>query len=151
MILSFLYLKKELRKILTKGKVLNVFTGDYTITASKYIESTLIESGIFNILIHEKKNFSHGRFVNYENLSLKTNIYLKTKTTTKYEKVLLDYLRDDKNIIIESKYDGLLGEYDLLIAMQYLIYNIGKLLNIDLSKPNYTEKALKIYFYKGEL
>ena len=143
--------KKELRKILTKGKVLNVFTGDYTITASKYIESTLIESGIFNILIHEKKNFSHGRFVNYENLSLKTNIYLKTKTTTKYEKVLLDYLRDDKNIIIESKYDGLLGEYDLLIAMQYLIYNIGKLLNIDLSKPNYTEKALKIYFYKGEL
>ena len=101
--------------------------------------------------IHEKKNFSHGRFVNYENLSLKTNIYLKTKTTTKYEKVLLDYLRDDKNIIIESKYDGLLGEYDLLIAMQYLIYNIGKLLNIDLSKPNYTEKALKIYFYKGEL
>ena len=143
--------KKFLKKILTKGNILNIFTGDYTITASKYLESTLVESGIFHILIHEKKNFSHGRFINYENLSTKTNLYLKTKNTTKYEESLLEYLKDGNNIIIESKYEGILGEYDLLVAMQYLIYNIGKLINIDLSKPKYTENALKVYFYKGHL
>ena len=143
--------KKFLKKIFIKGNVLNIFTGDYAITASKYLESTLVESGIFHILIHEKKNFSHGRFINYENLSTKTNLYLKTKNTTKYEESLLEYLKDGNNIIIESKYEGILGEYDLLVAMQYLIYNIGKLINIDLSKPKYTENALKVYFYKGEL
>lgn len=143
--------KKLLKKIFIKGNILNIFTGDYTITASKYLESTLVESGIFHILIHEKKNFSHGRFINYENLSTKTNLYLKTKNTTKYEESLLEYLKDGNNIIIESKYEGILGEYDLLVAMQYLIYNIGKLMNIDLSKPKYTENALKVYFYKGEL
>ena len=143
--------KKFLKEILVKGNVLNIFTGDYTITASKYLESTLVESGIFHILIHEKKNFSHGRFINYENLSTKTNLYLKTKNMAKYEESLLEYLKDGNNIIIESKYEGILGEYDLLVATQYLIYNIGKLLNIDLSKPKYTEKALKIYFYKGKL
>lgn len=143
--------KKFLKKILSKGNILNIFTGDYTITASKYLESTLVESGIFHILIHEKKNFSHGRFINYENLSTKTNLYLKTKNTTKYEESLLEYLKDGNNIIIESKYEGILGEYDLLVAMQYLIYNIGKLINIDLSKPKYTENALKVYFYKGHL
>ena len=143
--------KKFLKEILVKGNVLNIFTGDYTITASKYLESTLVESGIFHILIHEKKNFSHGRFINYENLSTKTNLYLKTKSTTKYEESLLEYLKDGNNIIIESQYEGILGEYDLLVAMQYLIYNIGKLIDIDLSKPKYTENALKVYFYKGKL
>ena len=38
-------------------------------TACYDLESKIIESGIANCIIHEKKNFSHGRFVNYENLN----------------------------------------------------------------------------------
>ena len=57
----------------------------------------------------------------------------------------------DNNIIIESNYDGILAEFDLLIASQFIIYYIGKFLNIDVSKPNYSENAMKIYFYKGDL
>ena len=52
---------------------------------------------------------------------------------------------------IESDYDGILCEYDLLIASQFLIYYIGKTMDIDVSKPNYSEAAMKIYFYKGNL
>lgn len=136
---------------LNEGNTLNIFTGDFTEAAGNDLESKIIESGIYNCLIHEKKNFSHGRFINYEHLSEKKNIYLKQKTTSLYEEKLLEYLRDSKNLIIESRYDGILCEYDLLIASQYLIYYISNFLNIDISKPSYSEDAMKIYFYKGEL
>jgi len=55
----------------------------------------------------------------------------------------LEYLSNGKTLIIESKYDVILCEYDLLVASQYLIYYI--------SKPKYTYEAMKIYFYKGNL
>lgn len=142
--------RRYLKSIFKRGNIINIFHGDFTSSAAIDLESTFVESGIFNVLLHEKKNFSHGRFINYEQLSSKINIYLKTKNTSLYEEKLLKYLSQDKNIIIESRYDGLLAEYDLLIAIQYFIYNISKLLDIDISKPNYSDEAMKIYFYKGD-
>lgn len=143
--------KKMLKEFLKEGDSFNIFTGDFTESASIDLESKIVESGIYNCLIHEKKNFSHGRFINYEHLSYNKNIYFKQKTTSLYEKKLLEYLEKDQNLIIESRYDGIICEYDLLIASQYLIYYISNFLNIDISKPTYNEDAMKIYFYKGEL
>ena len=140
-----------LQNFFIKGNIFSIFTGDYTEAASTDLESKITESGIFNCILHEKKNFSHGRFINYEYLSKKKNIYFKQKTTSPYEEGLLNYLKDGDNLIIESNYDGILCEYDLLIATQYLIYYIAKLLDIDISKPAYSEEAMKIYFYKGNL
>lgn len=133
------------------GNLLNIFTGDNTTSACTDIESKFIESGIFNCIIHEKKNFSHGRFINYENLNNQNNIYFKQKSNNKYEDILLDYLKDGNNLIIESKYDDILCEFDLLIASQFLIYYIGKYLNIDVSKPKYSENSMNLYFYKGDM
>ena len=70
---------------------------------------------------------------------------------TKYEEELLKYLEKDMNLVIESRYNGILCEYDLLVASQYLIYYISNYLDIDISKPTYSEDAMKIYFYKGEI
>lgn len=142
--------KKFIESAINHNKIINVFRGDYSNCASYDLESKLIESGIFNSIIHEKKNFSHGRFINFENMNNKCVIYFKQKTTSKYEEELLNYL-ENKIAIFESKYDGLLAEFDLLIASQFIIYQIGKLLDIDVSKPNYTDNAMKIYFYKGQL
>lgn len=142
--------KKFIESAINHNKIINVFRGDYSNCASYDLESKLIESGIFNSIIHEKKNFSHGRFINFENMNNKCVIYFKQKTTSKYEEELLDYL-GNKIAIFESRYDGLLAEFDLLIASQFIIYQIGKLLDIDVSKPNYTDNAMKIYFYKGQL
>ncbi len=142
--------KKFIESAINHNKIINVFHGDYSNCASYDLESKLIESGIFNSIIHEKKNFSHGRFINFENMNNKCVIYFKQKTTSKYEEELLNYL-GNKIAIFESKYDGLLAEFDLLIASQFIIYQIGKLLDIDVSKPNYTDNAMKIYFYKGQL
>ncbi len=143
--------KNELKGFFNKKEGFNIFVGDFTESAGFDLESKMIESGIYNCLVHEKKNFSHGRFVNYEQLSNKKNIYLKQKTTSTYERKLLEYLEKDQNLIVESRYDGILCEYDLLVASQYLIYFISNFLNIDISKPTYSENAMKIYFYKGDL
>ncbi len=143
--------KKMLKDFLSVGTGFNIFSGDFTESATSDLESKIIESGIYNCLVHEKKNFSHGRFINYEHLSYNKNVYFKQKTTSLYEKKLLEYLEKGQNLIIESKYDGILCEYDLLVASQYLIYYISNYLNIDISKPTYTEDAMNIYFYKGEL
>lgn len=142
--------KNFIESAINHNKIINVFRGDYSNCASYDLESKLIESGIFNSIIHEKKNFSHGRFINFENMKNNCVIYFKQKTTSKYEEELLNYL-GNKIAIFESKYDGLLAEFDLLIASQFIIYQIGKLLDIDVSKPNYTDNAIKIYFYKGQL
>ena len=142
--------KNFIESAINHNKIINVFRGDYSNCASYDLESKLIESGIFNCIIHEKKNFSHGRFINFENMNNKCVIYFKQKTTSKYEEELLDYL-GNKIAIFESRYDGLLAEFDLLISSQFIIYQIGKLLDIDVSKPNYTDNAMKIYFYKGQL
>ena len=141
----------NIKNMFNKENVVNIFTGDNTLSASYDIESKFIESGIVNVIIHEKKNFSHGRFINYENLNNKNNIYLKSNITSSYEKELLTYLSTGNNLIIESEYDKILCEYDLLIAAQFLIYHIGKTKDIDVSKPEYSSNAMKLYFYKGNL
>ena len=143
--------QENIQNIFNIGNIVNIFRGDYTDSACSDIESKLIESGIVNCIIHEKKNFSHGRFINYENLNNKNNIYFKQKSISSYEEKLLDYLKTGNNLIIESKYNGILCEFDLLIASQLLPYYIGKTLDIDISKPKYSEESMKIYFYKGEL
>ena len=155
---SIMYWNKQIGKIINAElikkmkaqSIINIFRGDYTNTACYDLESKIIESGAFNCIIHEKKNFSHGRFINYENLNNKISMYFKQKSTSKYEVELLKYLSDNC-VLIESNYDGLLAEFDLLIASQFIIYYIGKILDIDVSKPKYTDDAMKIYFYKGKL
>ena len=135
---------------LKSNNLINIFRGDYADTASFDLESKIIESRIFNCIIHEKKNFLYGRFINYESLNNNFSIYFKQRSTTKYEIELLKYL-ENECLLIESKYDGLLAEFDLLIASQFITYYIGKVLDVDVSKPKYSADAMEIYFYKGDL
>jgi len=143
--------KELLNEILIKGNTFNIFTGDYVTSACIDLESKIVESGIFNVLIHEKKNFSHGRFINYEHISQKINIYFKQNNISDYEEKLIKYLNNKNMIIIESKYNGILCEFDLLVASQFLIYYISNFLNIDVSKPEYSDESMGIYFYSGNL
>ena len=137
-------------KIKCEKQIVVIFKYCILVWSCYDLESKIIESGVFNCLIHEKKNFSHGRFINYENLNNHFSIFFKQKTSSEYENMLLNYLNDNA-VVIESKYEGLLAEFDLLIASQFIIYYIGNNLNIDVSKPSYSEDAMKIYFYKGDL
>ncbi len=148
----FNYWKNYLQENITyvsKGMKINIMY-DYNSASAAYdSESKFIESGYFNVVLSEKKNFSHGRFINYEFEQPELTIYFKTKNTSDYEDALKDYLKS--YLLIESEYDGILGEYDLLIASQLITYVFAKILKVDLAKPDYSEEAMKLYFYKGHL
>ena len=96
----------------------------------------------FLILFYYKFNIKQRKY--------RFSIYFKQKTTSAYEIELLKYLGDNC-LLVASKYDGIMAEFDLLIASQFIIYHIGKVLDVDVSKPKYSEAAMKIYFYKGDL
>ena len=78
---------------------------------------------------------------------------MQTSNEGKYEEKLLEYLKikSKRIIFIKSPFNGLIGEFDLLIAIQYFIKNIADAIDKDLSKPDYSEEAMKIYKYKGKL
>lgn len=145
--------KNDMKVILNNRSILDVFCGDYTNTAAVDLESKIVETGIYRATFHEKKNFSHGRFISLEHYKPDAIIYIQTNDKSKYEEKLVEYLKSKgcSLILIKTPFNGLIGEFDLLLAMQFFIKNIADALDIDLSKPNYSEEAMDIYKYKGIL
>lgn len=128
-----------------------IFTGSDTSTVSKYLESTLVESGIGIPIVHDKYSFCHGRStigLEYNNNCIFIN------TNTKLDKLLLDNIKDHYNeiIIIDSDYkDKYEREFDMLIKSMYLTKYIAKAKNKDLTNVEYADFNKNLYKYNGEV
>lgn len=144
---------EQLKKAFKKNNIIDIYYDNYTKPIMCDLESKIVETGIYRCTIHEKKNFSHGRFITLEKYPSDVQIYLKLKKDTKYDNELLKYLKIySKNLIIlesdEENDDGIL---ELLIYSQLFIYEISKLIKKDLSNPDYSEDSMKIYRYNKEI
>ena len=128
-----------------------IFTGSDTSTVSKYLESTLVESGIGIPIVHDKYSFCHGRStigLEYNNNCIFIN------TNTKLDKLLLDNIKDHYNeiIIIDSDYkDKYEREFDMLIKSMYLTKYIAEAKNKDLTNVEYADFNKNLYKYNGEV
>ena len=144
---------EQLKKAFKKNNIIDIYYDNYTKPIMCDLESKIVETGIFRCTIHEKKNFSHGRFITLEKYPSDVQIYLKSKRDTKYDNELLKYLKIySKNLIIlESDEENDNGILELLIYSQLFIYEISKLLKKDLSNPDYSEDSMKIYRYNKEI
>ena len=144
---------EQLKKAFKKNNIIDIYYDNYTKPIMCDLESKIVETGIFRCAIHEKKNFSHGRFITLEKYPSDVQIYLKLKKDTKYDNELLKYLNIySKNLIIlESDEENDNGILELLIYSQLFIYEISKLLKKDLSNPDYSEDSMKIYRYNKEI
>ena len=142
-----------LKKAFKKKNIIDIYYDNYTKPIMCDLESKIVETGIFRCAIHEKKNFSHGRFITLEKYPSDVQIYLKLKKDTKYDNELLKYLKIySKNLIIlESDEESDNGILELLIYSQLFIYEISKLIKKDLSNPDYSEDSMKIYRYNKEI
>jgi len=149
----FIENNEELKKAFKKNNIIDIYYDNYTKPIMCDLESKIVETGIFRCTIHEKKNFSHGRFITLEKYPSDVQIYLKSKRDTKYDNELLKYLKIySKNLIIlESDEENDNGILELLIYSQLFIYEISKLLKKDLSNPDYSEDSMKIYRYNKEI
>ena len=149
----FIENNEKLKKAFKKNNIIDIYYDNYTKPIMCDLESKIVETGIFRCAIHEKKNFSHGRFITLEKYPSDVQIYLKLKKDTKYDNELLKYLKIySKNLIIlESDEENDNEILELLIYSQLFIYEISKLLKKDLSNPDYSEDSMKIYRYNKEI
>ena len=144
---------EQLKRAFKKNNIIDIYYDNYTKPIMCDLESKIVETGIFRCATHEKKNFSHGRFITLEKYPSDVQIYLKLKKDTKYDNELLKYLKIySKNLIIlEADEENGNGILELLIYSQLFIYEISKLIKKDLSNPDYSEDSMKIYRYNKEI
>lgn len=127
-----------------------IFTGVDTSVASKYLESTMVESGIGIPIVHDKYSYCHGRSTTSIN---NNNIAIYFDMHTELDKLLLEelpkYYKDVVTIYPSS--NSILGEYDALIKSMYLTKHIAESKEKDLSGVDYSPIVKKLYHYKGNL
>ena len=134
-----------------KSDVYEIFSGYDTSTASKYLESTMVESGIGIPIVHDKYSYCHGRStfgINYSGNIIYFN------RNTEFDKMMLEELKQyySRIITINSKFeDQILDDYQMLIQCMYLTKHIAEKKSKDLSKVDYSPIVKKLYKYKGQI
>ena len=134
-----------------ENNIYEIFSGYDTSTASKYLESTMVESGIAIPIVHDKYDYCHGRStlgINYNS----SVIYFDRKTD--FDKLMLEELKKYYNniVVIESKYkDQILDDYQMLIQCMYLTKYIAETKEKDLSGVDYSPIVKKLYKYNDKI
>lgn len=166
---------EEIAKSIKKYPIIHVFYEWDTLPTALDIESKFTESGIANVILHEKKNFSHGRFTSLfkQDVGLIINLtrYAAITSTgslkdvkegyhTKYDEFLSETLntlcnRKNINYFEMGTYAMMASQWNIVEMMKlpYLITKIGEELGKDISKPFTTfipEEFINLYEYKGE-
>jgi len=130
------------------GSVYEVMSGYESSVASKYLESTLTESGLGECIVHDKYDYCHGRStIGY---GKDTNlIYFDGKT--ELDKLLISLLKDRRITTIPYKYDDpLINEFYLTYQSMLLSYGIALEQGKGLSKVDYDPSIVKkVYKYRG--
>lgn len=134
-----------------ESDIYEIFSGYDTSTASKYLESTMVESGIGIPIVHDKYSYCHGRStlgINYNGIAIYYN------RNTDFDKIMLEELKQYYStiIIIDSKFeDPILDDYQMLIQSMYLTKYIAEKKSKDLSKVEYSPIVKKLYKYNGKI
>lgn len=134
-----------------ESDIYEIFSGYDTSTASKYLESTMVESGIGIPIVHDKYSYCHGRStlgINYKCGAIYYN------RNNEFDKMILEELKQYYNTIItiDSKFeDQILDDYQMLIQSIYLTKYIAEKKSKDLSKVEYSPIVKKLYKYNGKI
>ena len=134
-----------------ESDIYEIYSGYDTSASSKYLESTMVESGIGIPIVHDKYAYCHGRStlgINYNGIAIYYN------RNTEFDNMMLEELKQyySRIITIDSKYeDQILDDYQMLIQSMYLTKYIAEKKNKDLSKVEYSPIVKKLYKYKGTI
>lgn len=129
-----------------------VFSGDYCQAATLDLKEKLMETARCSFDIYEKKFFSHGQYNYYFSKNYDVVIYFKQKSVSEYEARLIEFLKKNsiKLIVIESEYDKIEAEYDLLFKNMKLCNELFNLFPDDLSIVNKLDAIKYLYEYEGD-
>lgn len=129
----------------TECDVYEIFSGYDTSTTSKYLESTMVESGIGVLIVHDKYSYCHGR----STMSLNNNnIAIFLNRNTELDRLLLSEISTyyKSVIVIDGKYkDMILDDFQMLVQAMYLTKFIAESKSKDLSKVDYSPLCKTLY------
>lgn len=140
------------------SEVFEIMTGYDTEVASSFLESTLTEAGLGNVIVHDKYSYCHGRStINYQDEKTHNLIYLINEKT-EIDELLLEQLRNTDYFPItvidvsNSKTSSLERQYELLVKAVFLSKKIAEDKKMELSQVEYNRNIVhKVYYYKGEM
>lgn len=129
----------------TECDIYEIFSGYDTSTTSKYLESTMVESGIGVPIVHDKYSYCHGR----STMSINNNsIAIFLNRNTELDRLLLSEISTyyKSVIVIDGKYkDMVLDDYQMLVQAMYLTKFIAESKSKDLSKVEYSPLCKTLY------
>lgn len=131
--------------------VYEIFSGYDTRTSAKYLESTLVESGIGIPIVHDKYSYCHGRST-LSNVQQSNAIYFNRGT--EFDKMMVEELKQyyQEVIVIESKStDQVIDDFQMLVQAMYLTKYLAEKQSKDLSKVEYSPVNKKLYKYSGQI
>lgn len=133
------------------SKIYEIFSGYETSTASLFLESTLVESGIAIPIIHDKYEYCHGRSTtSYHNDS--SAIYFNHYYPL--DRKLLSEFPNYYHDIITFNYaycDPIINDYYLTYKSMLLAKAIAVSQNKDLSIVDYSPLVKKLYYFRGDM
>lgn len=130
------------------NKAIDVIYSSKHKAAALALESMFTESGIYRCLLHEEKNFSHGRFVISEHIPAGCVIIIKDVNTTDYEQKLIDYLKKQDVLLLTLEAETEFPRIDAIIATYSWMVKYALKSDRDISKPTYTNDSMKLYKFK---
>ncbi len=160
-----IYVTKSSPFNLTRPYIIHVVYDWKTYPAALDLESKITESGIGLVMLHESKNFSHGRYtiLYKQDFDLIFHLYAEKEDfkDNSYEKELGAMLskiarkKDKVLITMRSEVDYWYGTLEMLFKIPFLVVSIGKCMDIDISKPfkgypgGFPSEATDLYNYIG--
>jgi len=140
-----------------------VIGGGFSWPAMTDVEYKSSESGLWMTSISEFKDFSHGRFVTLikkenvksitgERLAYPVIIYAHHPITS-YERSLIKYIQHlGDPIVVTTKYDGVIGGFDMLLKSQLLFLELGGEISKNGVQPAYiSSRSLRFYKWDRSL
>ncbi len=127
-----------------------VMSGYESNVAAKYLESTLVESGLGNCIVHDKYDFCHGRStLGYHEL----NEMIYFNGNTELDKTFLSLLESEgrRVSVIDQKYsDHIVNDFYYTYISMLLTHQLALQKHKSLSKVEYDPNIVKkVYKYHG--
>lgn len=133
--------------------IVNIFYSDKVISASTFIESTLVEGNIAVPIMHKLYSYCHGRHTVNKNHDMKA--ILIGYNNTDLENALIKNMKYQMTeyIVLKSEFkDIVVNDFYLTLQCLYLLRNIASAKCIDLSEIEYDKVSAKnLYFFKGSV
>ena len=142
-------LNTEIENFTFNSDIYEIISGCETSTASKYLESTLVESAIGLPIVHDKYDLCHGRTTLGKNY--KSNVILfnnKNNLDLLISSLIKKYY--ENTVVFERKYeDNIVNDYYFTYISMLLSMQIAKAKNKDLSIVDYSPMVKKLYYFNG--